>query len=63
MQALWDEVYRSNSSKIDPTTRTVLKRPDGKILKPASYSPPNLLPILYPSSPPNQPNTPHKESP
>lgn len=38
----WNEVIRSNMSKIDPETGRVLKREDGKVLKPASFSPPNL---------------------
>lgn len=42
----WNEVIRSNMSKIDPETGKVLKRKDGKVLKPASFSPPNLEPFL-----------------
>lgn len=42
----WNEVIRSNMSKIDPETGKVLKREDGKVLKPASFSPPNLEPFL-----------------
>lgn len=38
----WNEVIRSNMSKIDPETGKVIKREDGKVLKPASYSPPDL---------------------
>lgn len=38
----WDEVIRSNMSKIDPVTGKVIKREDGKVLKPATFSPPNL---------------------
>lgn len=38
----WDEVVRSNNSKIDTSTGKVIKREDGKILKPTSYSPPEL---------------------
>jgi len=42
----WNEVIRSNMSKIDPETGKVLKREDGKVLKPASFSQPNLEPFL-----------------
>ena len=42
----WNEVIRSNMSKIDPETGKVIKREDGKVLKPASFSPPNLEPFL-----------------
>lgn len=41
-QGAWNEVVRSNMSKIDPATRKVIKRDDGKILKPANWSPPDL---------------------
>ena len=38
----WDEGSWSNLSKIDPNTRTVIKRADGKVLKPANWQPPNF---------------------
>ena len=38
----WDEVARSNLSKIDPVTGKVNKRADGKVLKPEGWTPPNL---------------------
>lgn len=41
-QGAWNEVIRSNMSKIDPATGKVIKRDDGKILKPANWSPPDL---------------------
>lgn len=40
-QKVWDEVARSNLSKISPTGK-VLKREDGKVMKPDTYSPPDL---------------------
>ena len=46
IQAGWDEVARSNLSKIDPVSGVCIKREDGKILKPPSYSPPNLEQFL-----------------
>jgi len=42
----WEEVIRSNMSKLDPVTNKVIKREDGKVLKPETYSPPNLEPFL-----------------
>lgn len=41
MQELWDEVLRSNLSKLQPDG-SVLRREDGKVLKGPDYSPPNL---------------------
>ena len=46
MGELFDEVHRSNMTKIDPVTGRVIRREDGKILKPASYSSPNLAGII-----------------
>jgi len=45
-EGAWREVMRSNLSKIDKETGMVRKRDDGKVLKPISYSPPNLTPYL-----------------
>lgn len=42
----WNEVIRSNMSKVDATSGKLLKREDGKILKPETYSPPNLAPFV-----------------
>lgn len=38
----WNEVARSNLSKIDPETGKVIKREDGKVLKPEGWAPPKL---------------------
>ena len=38
----WNEVARSNLSKIDPVTGKVNKRKDGKVLKPEGWTPPQL---------------------
>jgi predicted HAD superfamily Cof-like phosphohydrolase len=44
-QAVWDEVNRSNRSKF--VEGRLIKHPDtGKVLKPATYSPPNIKTIL-----------------
>ena len=41
-EGAWNEVVRSNMSKINPETGKVLKREDGKIIKPSDWSPPDL---------------------
>jgi predicted HAD superfamily Cof-like phosphohydrolase len=45
-EGAWNEVMRSNLDKIDPESGQVLKRGDGKVLKPAGWTPPNLDPYL-----------------
>jgi predicted HAD superfamily Cof-like phosphohydrolase len=47
MVEAWDEVLRSNMAKIDPLTGTVLRREDGKILKPAGWTAPDLDRVLH----------------
>jgi predicted HAD superfamily Cof-like phosphohydrolase len=42
----WAEVARSNLAKIDPNTGKVIKRADGKVLKPEGWTPPNLTPYV-----------------
>lgn len=42
----WNEVWSSNMTKLDPTTGKAIKREDGKILKPDSFRPANLLPVV-----------------
>lgn len=44
-QEVWDEVSRSNLSKISPSGK-VLKREDGKVIKPEGWSPPNIKKII-----------------
>lgn len=46
MVEAWDEVLRSNMAKIDSRTGTVLRRADGKILKPAGWTAPDIQRIL-----------------
>lgn len=45
LDACFAEVHRSNMTKLGPEGRAI-KREDGKIMKPESYSPPNLESIL-----------------
>lgn len=40
------EVHRSNMSKLDPKTGKPIYREDGKVLKPDSYSPPDINQLL-----------------
>lgn len=42
----WKEVMRTNFAKIDKETGKVRKREDGKVLKPAGWTPPDLKPYL-----------------
>lgn len=42
----FDEVHRSNMSKCQPDG-TIIYREDGKVLKPDTFSPPDLESILY----------------
>jgi predicted HAD superfamily Cof-like phosphohydrolase len=45
LDACFAEVHRSNMTKLGPEGRAI-KREDGKIMKPESYSPPDLESIL-----------------
>lgn len=45
-EGAWNEVMRSNLAKIDSVTGKVRKRIDGKVLKPESWTPPNLKPYV-----------------
>ena len=46
VQGAWNEVARSNLAKINPETGKVIKREDGKVLKPEGWTPPNLKPFV-----------------
>lgn len=41
-EGAWKEVLRSNLAKVDPASGRVLRREDGKVLKPANWEPPRL---------------------
>ena len=43
----FEEVHRSNMSKLDPVTKQPVRRADGKILKPPTYSPANIKSMLF----------------
>jgi predicted HAD superfamily Cof-like phosphohydrolase len=42
----WQEVARSNMSKVNPATGKMDRREDGKVIKHPSWSPPNLIPHM-----------------
>jgi predicted house-cleaning noncanonical NTP pyrophosphatase (MazG superfamily) len=42
VEGAWNEVARSNLVKINPETGKVIKREDGKVLKPEGWTPPSL---------------------
>ena len=45
-EGAWNEVMRTNFAKVDPDTGKVIRREDGKVLKPSNWSPPNLKPYV-----------------
>jgi len=49
-EGAWKEVFRTNLAKIDSATGKVIKREDGKVLKPEGWKPPNLHPFLGPNA-------------
>merc|ERR1719410_2774899 len=42
LSSIFDVVHRANMAKIDPATGKCMKRPDGKIIKPAGWKAPNV---------------------
>ena len=46
LPAVWDEIHASNMRKVDPATGKVEKREDGKVMKPAGWTPPNVRAAL-----------------
>jgi predicted HAD superfamily Cof-like phosphohydrolase len=45
-EGAWREVMATNFNKIDRRTAKVLRREDGKVLKPEGWTPPELAPFL-----------------
>ena len=45
-EGAWKEVLKTNLAKINPATGKVIKRDDGKVLKPEGWIPPNLASFL-----------------
>jgi predicted HAD superfamily Cof-like phosphohydrolase len=46
VQEAWNEVAQSNLCKICPETGKVIKRTDGKVLKPDGWKSPELAPFI-----------------
>ena len=46
-EGAWNEVMRTNFAKIDPATGKVIKRADGKVLKPEGWTAPELAQFLH----------------
>lgn len=46
VDSVWDAVQAANMAKVNPDG-TVTRREDGKILKPAGWTPPDVLKILF----------------
>lgn len=46
LPAVLAEIQRSNLSKIDPETKRVVKREDGKVLKPEGWTPPDIKAVM-----------------
>lgn len=44
-QEVWNEIARSNLAKISPNGK-VIKREDGKVLKPEGWTPPDIKTII-----------------
>ena len=42
LDRVWAAVHRSNMAKVDPATGKVIKRADGKVLKPEGWTPPDI---------------------
>ena len=45
-EGAWKEVMDTNFAKIDPTTNKVIKRADGKVLKPEGWQAPQLAQFI-----------------
>ena len=45
-EGAWKEVMDTNFAKIDPTTNKVIKREDGKVLKPEGWQAPQLAQFI-----------------
>lgn len=46
LEACFKAVHENNLTKVDPVTGKVIKRPDGKVIKPDTYVPVDLTPIV-----------------
>lgn len=48
LDRVWDAVQAANMAKVDADTGKVIRRADGKILKPEGWTPPDIAAILFP---------------
>ena len=46
LDAVWEEVHKSNMAKVDPNTGRVVYREDGKVLKPEGWKKPDVQKVL-----------------
>jgi predicted HAD superfamily Cof-like phosphohydrolase len=46
VEGAFNEVQRSNMSKVDAASGRMLKDSNGKVIKPSTYSPPDLKPFI-----------------
>ena len=46
LEKVWEVIDRANMGKVDPVTGKVIRRSDGKILKPAGWTPPDIAGVL-----------------
>jgi len=46
LQDVFDEVHRSNMAKVDDSTGFCVVSPDGKVLKPQGWTPPDVASVL-----------------
>jgi predicted HAD superfamily Cof-like phosphohydrolase len=47
LDAVMVEIHRSNMSKVNATTGKIVRREDGKILKPDGWTPPDVRGVLF----------------
>ena len=46
LDRVWNAVQAANMAKVDPATGKVLRRHDGKVLKPPGWTPPDIATVL-----------------
>lgn len=46
LNQIFNAIHSANMQKVDPATRKVTKREDGKVLKPEGWEPPDIFGIL-----------------
>lgn len=46
LDRVWSAVHQANMAKVDPATGRVIRRADGKVLKPAGWQAPDIAAVL-----------------